>query len=204
MGRNTLKRENVKLELCDIIPYENNAKVHSDEQIELLAREIKEVGYIAPIVLDENNVILAGHGRLEALKILNVDAVECLRITGLTEANKKAYRLADNRIGEVATEWDNELVQLELNELQGLDFNIELTGFELTVETEAELPEISDADKSEFEQMTFTLHAGQAEMIREALAEIGDEASDAYPENPNGNGNKLSYLVSEWQTLKTS
>jgi len=111
-------------------PYERNAKIHGEEQVKQIAESIKEFGFISPCLIDKDYNIIAGHGRVMAAKRLNMEAVPCLFIEGLTEAQRKAYILADNRLTELG-EWDFDKVQFELYELADMDFNIDLTGFEL-------------------------------------------------------------------------
>lgn len=113
-----------------LIPYVNNAKKHSDDQITKIASSIREFGFVNPVLIDKDFNIIAGHGRVMAAKKLGMECVPCLFIEGLTEAQRKAYILADNRLGELA-EWDLELVQLELEELELADFDIDLTGFDI-------------------------------------------------------------------------
>jgi len=112
-----------------LIPYVNNAKKHSDDQVTRIASSIREFGFVNPVLIDKDYNIIAGHGRVMAAKKLELDEVPCLFVEGLTDAQRKAYILADNRLGELA-EWDINLVTNELEILQELDFNIDLTGFE--------------------------------------------------------------------------
>jgi ParB-like chromosome segregation protein Spo0J len=118
--------------LREIKPYERNAKKHPGGQIEQIAKSIKEFGFNQPIVLDKDNNIIAGHGRFEAAKLLKLKEVPCL-ITDLDEIKSKAYRLADNKLNE--SEWDMDLVIDELKQLEILDFDITIIGFD-----PAELP----------------------------------------------------------------
>ena len=99
-----------------LIPYVNNARVHSDEQVTQIASSIKEFGFNVPILIDKDKGIIAGHGRLMAAKKLGHSEVPCIRIEHLTETQKKAYILADNRIA-LNSEWDNELLGLELGSI---------------------------------------------------------------------------------------
>lgn len=99
-----------------LIPYVNNARVHSDEQVTQIASSIKEFGFNVPILIDKDQGIIAGHGRLMAAKKLGHKEVPCIRIEHLTETQKKAYILADNRIA-LNSEWNNELLSLELGSL---------------------------------------------------------------------------------------
>lgn len=116
-----------------LVPYENNAKKHSQKQLEKLSKSIDEFGFISPVLIDKKYNIIAGHGRVEAAKMSGLDAVPCVYIDGLTEAQRKAYILADNRLSEFST-WDKELVQLELEELGELgelDFDMDSLEFTL-------------------------------------------------------------------------
>ena len=119
-----------KVAISKLIPYENNAKIHGAGQIEKLKASIKEFGFLTPCLIDRDFNIIAGHGRVMASKELGFDEIPCVFIEGLTEAQRKAYILADNRLGELG-EWDMEIVTSELEALQDMDFDIELTGFDL-------------------------------------------------------------------------
>jgi len=121
--------------LSKLKPYENNAKIHGTGQIEKIKASIEEFGFLTPCLIDEEYNLIAGHGRVMAAKELGMETVPCVFVEGLTEAQRKAYILADNRLGELG-EWDMELVISELEDLQAMDFDIELTGFELPVEIE--------------------------------------------------------------------
>lgn len=120
--------ENVEIE--KLIPYKNNARTHSDEQIEKIAKSMKEFGFINPILVDGNLNVIAGHGRILGAKKLGMKEVPCLFIENLTEEQKRAYIIADNRLAEDAG-WDKELLKIELEDLKNMNFDITLTGFEL-------------------------------------------------------------------------
>lgn len=106
----------VKKKLADIVPYENNPRIN-DYAIEPVEQSIEQVGYITPIVIDENNVVLAGHTRLAALEDLGIEEVDCVVVTGLSDDQKRKFRILDNKTAEIA-EWDNDLL---LGELEGID-----------------------------------------------------------------------------------
>lgn len=118
-----------------LIPYINNAKVHSEDQVTRIASSIREFGFLSPVLIDKEFNIIAGHGRVMAAKKLDMTEVPCVFVEGLTDAQRKAYILADNRLGELA-EWDMDLVTSELEMLLDNDFDIDLTGFELPKEQE--------------------------------------------------------------------
>lgn len=112
----------------DLIPYVNNARTHSDEQVSQIAASIKEFGWTNPILVDGDNGIIAGHGRVQAAKKLGWTQVPCIELSGLTDAQRKAYILADNRLAQNAG-WDNELLRLELTALDDIDFDLSVIGF---------------------------------------------------------------------------
>lgn len=112
----------------DLKAYERNARTHSDEQIKQVAESIKEFGFTNPVLIDENNEIIAGHGRTMAAKSIGMKEVPAIRLNGLTAAQKKALRIADNQLALNAG-WDEELLRIELGELQELDFNLDVMGF---------------------------------------------------------------------------
>lgn len=112
----------------ELIPYSNNTRTHSEEQVQQIASSIKEFGFTNPILLDENNGIIAGHGRLMGAKLLNIDEVPTITLSGLSEAQIKAYIIADNKLALNAG-WDEELLKVEIEGLQDMNFNIDLLGF---------------------------------------------------------------------------
>jgi DNA modification methylase len=121
-------------------PYRRNARTHSRRQIKKIAASIERFGFVNPVLIDEGNQIIAGHGRVTAAKLLDWQAVPTLRIEYLSEAEKRAYILADNRLAEEAG-WDKEILAIELQGLIELDFSIELTGFDI-----AEVDELFDGE----------------------------------------------------------
>jgi DNA modification methylase len=114
----------------ELRPYPNNARTHSKKQIRQIANSIKTFGFCNPVLIDDAKQIIAGHGRVEAAKLLGIDAVSTCRLSHLSEAEKRAYILADNKLAEKAG-WDKELLAIELQGLIDLDVEIELTGFEM-------------------------------------------------------------------------
>ncbi|WP_131667395.1 ParB/Srx family N-terminal domain-containing protein [Psychrobacter pygoscelis] len=113
----------------ELIPYVNNSRTHNDEQVNQIAASIKEFGFTNPVLIDETGGIIAGHGRLMAANKLNMDAVPTITLAGLTEAQRKAYVIADNKIA-LNADWDIELLKIEIDNLRDLDFDIELIGFD--------------------------------------------------------------------------
>ena len=119
-----------RAEVSDLIPYARNARTHSDEQVDKIAASIREFGFLNPIITDGDNGIVAGHGRIMAAKKLGIDEVPTIEAAHLTDAQKRAYILADNRLALDAG-WDDEMLRVELDELGELGFDLELTGFSL-------------------------------------------------------------------------
>ena len=112
-----------------LIPYINNSRTHSDEQVAQIAGSIKEFGWTNPILVDGDNSIIAGHGRLLAARKLGYKDVPTIELKNLTDTQKKAYIIADNKLALNAG-WDNEILSIELGSLQSANFNIELLGFD--------------------------------------------------------------------------
>jgi DNA modification methylase len=132
-----------------LIPYARNSRTHTDEQVAQIAASIREFGWTNPVLLDGDNGIIAGHGRVLAARKLGLTEVPCIELAHLSEAQKKAYIIADNKLALNAG-WDNELLALEFGELQELGFDLDLTGFdadELDALMPVEVPEgLTDED----------------------------------------------------------
>ena len=111
-----------------LIPYARNSRTHSDAQVAQIAASIREFGFTNPVLVDEANGIIAGHGRVLAARKLKMPDVPAIRLSHLTEAQKRAYVIADNKLALNAG-WDIELLRLEINDLRGLEFDVALTGF---------------------------------------------------------------------------
>jgi hypothetical protein len=117
------------LELNGLIPYAKNSRTHSEAQVAQIAGSIKEFGFNNPVLIDEDNGIIAGHGRVLAAQKLGLQAVPCIRLAHLSETQRKAYVIADNRLALNAG-WDDSMLMLELQDLKAEDFNLDLLGFE--------------------------------------------------------------------------
>jgi DNA modification methylase len=115
--------------IAKLVPYQNNARTHSLAQIQKLRSSLREFGFINPVLIDRNFGVIAGHGRIEAARAENITEVPCVFVDHLTEAQKKAYILADNRMALDAG-WDEEMLKIELSGLQEMGYDLELTGFD--------------------------------------------------------------------------
>ena len=137
--------EIVYKKINELKPYENNSRTHDESQIKQICKSIKEYGWTNPVLIDEKGMIIAGHGRVEGGKKLDIKEVPCIVLSGLTEAQKKAYVIADNKMALNAG-WNEELLKNELENLKELDFDLELTGFNID-----ELDELFKEDEEEQE-----------------------------------------------------
>lgn len=117
-----------KWDITKLVPYARNSRTHSDEQIGQIAASIKEWGWTTPVLVDEDGSIIAGHGRTLAAQRLKMTEVPVMVAKGWSDAKKRAYVIADNKLALNAG-WDNEMLALEFSELQGMDFDLDLTGF---------------------------------------------------------------------------
>ena len=126
MGKTTTEMQLIPL--GKLVPYVNNARTHSPEQLAKLRSSLREFGFINPVIIDRDFNVIAGHGRIAAAKEEGMEEVPCVFVDYLTEAQKKAYILADNRMALDAG-WDEELLRIEIESLQGADFDVSLTGF---------------------------------------------------------------------------
>ena len=153
--------ENVKID--KLKPYENNARTHSEAQVEKIARSIEQFGFINPVLIDGDYGIIAGHGRVMGAKQLGMTEVPCIFVEDLTETQKRAYILADNKLALDAG-WDDEILKAELNFLKEVNFDISLTGFEMD---EIDL----NATDIEFKEDDFDV---EAELPDEPTAKLGD------------------------------
>ena len=114
--------------IATLIPFAKNSRTHSDAQVAQIAASIREFGFTNPVLIDEANGIIAGHGRVMAARKLKMSEVPCIRLAHLTDAQKRAYVIADNKLALNAG-WDEAMLKLELADLKGLDFDLDLTGF---------------------------------------------------------------------------
>jgi ParB-like chromosome segregation protein Spo0J len=191
--------QEVSLELLK--PYENNAKIHGETQVKQIADSISEFGFLSPCLIDHDYNIIAGHGRVMAAKKLGMETVPCVFIEGLTEAQRRAYILADNKLTEMG-EWDDIILNNELAELKDMDFDISLTGFEFidadNYGTDFTLP---DGDQGSLEQMSFVLAHEQAELIKYAISIVDDDIQETFG-NTNKNGNALYEVIRQWAEQK--
>jgi hypothetical protein len=186
-----------------LVPYVNNARTHSPEQVDQIAASIKEFGFNNPVLIDKKNGIIAGHGRVMAARKLELKEVPTVRLEHLSETQKKAFIIADNKIAMNA-EWDEELLALELKDLDDVMFDLNLTGFDAAQINEMFNvndyddfePNVPDGEKMPLSNMTFTVSAEQLEVINTALNKASKEKPfDPQGVNENKNGNALFLMA---------
>ncbi len=148
MGKTTTEMQLV--DVAKLIPYVNNARTHNSQQILKLRSSLREFGFINPVIIDRDYNVIAGHGRILAAKEEGIREVPCVFVDYLTPAQKKAYILADNRMAMDAG-WDEELLRVEIESLQGADFDIALTGFDEKDIAELFAGEDGDAEDDNFD-----------------------------------------------------
>jgi site-specific DNA-methyltransferase (adenine-specific) len=186
----------------ELIPYEKNPR-KNDEAVKYVKESIKEFGFKVPMVIDSENVIVAGHTRYKAAKQLKLKEVPCVIADDLTEEQIKAYRLADNKVSEFA-EWDYNLLNLELDEL--INFNMNIYGFEIEgiddeFGTDFELP---NEDKPQTRTITLSLAEEQYQIAFSCIDYITDNnlIKNTYG-NANKKSNALFEVIYQWAEQKT-
>jgi ParB-like chromosome segregation protein Spo0J len=194
-----------KVSVEKLIPYARNSRTHSAEQVDQIAASIREFGFTNPVLVDDKSNVIAGHGRILAAKKLGLIEIPAIELRGLTDAQKKAYVIADNKLALNAG-WDDEMLRVEFQELQEMGFDLELTGFsldeiselEFDSDCEIEMPELNDGDKEPFQQKTFTLHDEQAAVVDDAVTLARTNPLSDTGLNENGNGNALALICQQW------
>ena len=154
-----------KVNIDKLVPYARNARTHSKEQILQLRASLREFGFVNPVIVDKDLNIIAGHGRIMAAKEEGIAEVPCVFVEHLTDAQKKAYILADNRLALNAG-WDAEMLSVELAELQGADFDITMLGFD-----DKELDKLLGANAEDVKDDDFDV---EAELEKPAVTKPGD------------------------------
>lgn len=177
--------------ISDLIPYARNARLHSDAQVADIAASIKEFGFNNPVLIDHDGGIIAGHGRVLAARKLGMDKVPCIALAHLSDTQKRAYIIADNRLALSAT-WDEEMLAVELEALAETDLDLDLLGFESfeldrllhsdepALDTASEwqgMPEFRHEDKTAFRSLY--VHLKDQEAVDEFARLVGQKITDA-------------------------
>ena len=199
--------EKLKIEYVDINsikPYKKNPR-KNEEAIPYVMESIKQFGFKNPVILDKDNVIVAGHTRIESAKRLGITEIPCIYADDLTDEQIRAFRLADNKVAEIA-EWDIDLLDTELDDILNIDMSD--FGFDLGILDSDEFGtdfELAEGDRDPIITMSITLSDIQAERVNEAISKM--KQTDTYKNyedefNKNSNGNSLYLVVEEWLQQK--
>lgn len=197
----------VEKSTAELIPYENNPRFN-DGAVDAVAKSISEFGFRNPIVIDSSGVIICGHTRLKAAQQLGIEKVPCVIADDLSEEQIKAFRIVDNKTGELAT-WAVDDLNAELATLT--DFDMKSFGFDVSaiegVDISPEkfgenfsLPKETNAERNEF-QITALFHKKQSKLIRKAINQVG-KPTETFG-NTNHLGNALYEIVRQWTELRT-
>ncbi len=193
-------------QVADLIPYARNSRTHSDEQVTQIAASIKEFGFLNPVIVDGENGIIAGHGRVMAAKKLGMIEVPAVEASHLTDAQRRAYIIADNKLALNAG-WDDEMLRVEFAELTEAGFDLDLTGFSLDeigalgFDNDSaldQMPLLPDGDKEPYQQKTFILHDEQAALVDDAVTLARTNPLSDTGINENSNGNALALICEQW------
>lgn len=166
-----------QINTAKLTPYARNSRTHSAEQITQIANSITEFGFTNPVLIDADGGIIAGHGRVMAAKQLGLEQVPCIRLGHLTEAQKRAYIIADNKLAENSG-WDEELLALELQEIKELDFDLELIGLEDKPQKDKTQPNVDDWDLTDCYEPFWLVVRGPVEHMAEVKEAITDLCID--------------------------
>ena len=183
-----------------LVPYANNSRTHSPEQVDQIAASIREFGFTNPVLVDEKGTLIAGHGRLLAAHKLGITEVPSIELANLTEIQKKAYIIADNKLALNAG-WDDEMLKLELANLADVGFDLELTGFgvdELNFVSDEPFPELSGDDREPYQQVAFKCHDEQAELIKDCISKAKSQGVIDIGRNENSNANAITGICISW------
>lgn len=174
----------IRRKISSIIPYARNSRTHSDEQIAQIAASINEWGFTTPILIDESGEVIAGHGRLLAAQRLGLEEVPTMTAAGWSDAQKKAYVIADNKLALNAG-WDDEILKIEMQELGDLNFDLTLTGFGI-------------------DEMAFLFDGGESDpkQSEQELSENYSRKIEAPIYEPTGEKPKVADLYDESKTAK--
>jgi hypothetical protein len=185
--------------LKDIHPYGRNPR-KNEKAVDAVAESIKQYGFLVPLVISAEHEIITGHTRYKAAQALGMKTVPCVITDELTEEQIKAFRLVDNKVGEIA-EWDVELLPLELADIAA---DMSAFGFEIvTEEAFGDSFTLNDGEKKPFQQVSLTVHDKQAALLHAAIAHVyaNEEVAETFG-NENKNGNGIYEVVRQWAEQK--
>jgi ParB-like chromosome segregation protein Spo0J len=192
--------------IADLTPYARNSRTHSEAQVAQIAASIREFGFTNPVLVDAEGGIIAGHGRVLAAQSLGLETVPVLVLDHLSEDQRRAYVIADNKLAMNAG-WDDDALRAEIEELARGGYGLDVIGFDagelegLLAQPTAldEMPPLRDGERQPFQTMTFTLHDDQVATVRAAMSTAGLASAYSGSQNANGNGNALARICEDYQ-----
>lgn len=195
----TAELEIIYRDTDELVPYANNARTHSRDQVAQIVDSITRFGFTNPILIDEDNSIIAGHGRVLAAGQMELEKVPTITLTNLTPEERRAYVLVDNKLALNAG-WDKEMLSLEIAELADANFEMMLLGWDQSeidvmsgnVAT-TDFPDLNSTEK-QHREMNFVVHATQCETINAALKLCKEHGGGESDVNENSNGNALAHI----------
>lgn len=188
--------------ISELKPYEKNPR-KNDAAVSAVANSIRKFGFKVPVVIDKDGVIVTGHTRYKAALSLGLQKIPCVVADDLTSEQVKAFRLVDNKVGEIA-EWDVNMLEAELSEIEDVDMG--LFSFDVDTISDADFGEdfsLPDGEKPEICTMSFTLHQKQKELVEYALGVVQDDVTETFG-NSNKNGNALYEVIRQWAEQRKS
>jgi len=193
--------------LSKLIPYARNSRTHTPDQIRQIAASMREWGWTIPILADEAGGLIAGHARIQAAELNGYPEAPVMVARGWSEAKKRAYIIADNKLALNAG-WDEEILGVELLELKDQGFDMPVIGFDqseldglMREVAEAGYPALPEGDRAPYQQITFTLHDEQVKTVQAAVAAAKAQGEFGESLNDNANGNALTRICEaylEW------
>jgi len=190
--------------LADLVPYASNSRTHTEYQVNQIANSMQEWGWTNPVLIDEHDGIIAGHGRIMAAAKLKIDQVPCIVMAGLTDAQRKAYVLADNKIALNAG-WDFEMLAVELDLINDMGFDMTLLGFDkaelndlIGTPNPPPLDEPKDQQDDDLDEIKFLLTSDQLAQVKRALKKAKN--MPAYAGDGNEDGNALAMICEMFVT----
>nr|WP_284498266.1 ParB/Srx family N-terminal domain-containing protein [Escherichia coli] len=188
--------------LQELSPYAHNARTHSPEQVAQLVESIKQFGWTNPVLIDEKGEIIAGHGRVMAAEMLKMDSVPVIVLSGLTDEQKKAYRLADNRLPMNAG-WDEDLLRMELSDLINADFDVSLTGF-IPTEIDELLTDVLPGNSAQAAADSQTASANSATAAKKSETNAKNSEAAAKSSETNAKASETNAKSSETNAAKSA
>lgn len=188
--------------ISELKPYEKNPR-KNDAAVSAVANSIRKFGFKVPVVIDKDGVIVTGHTRYKAALSLGLQKIPCVVADDLTSEQVKAFRLVDNKVGEIA-EWDVNMLEAELSEIEDVDMG--LFSFDVDTISDTDFGEdfsLPDGEKPEICTMSFTLHQKQKELVEYALGVVQDDVTETFG-NSNKNGNALYEVIRQWAEQRKS